>query len=81
VLGPPKPRRLDVPTVVSLENLIPQNHFYRHLQAKLDLSFVIAAGQNLKRFLAASGWGPRNAPRGSLLALPGDRQGLSAAFG
>jgi hypothetical protein len=81
VLGPPKPRRLDVPAVVSLEDLIPQNHFYRHLQAKLDLSFVIAAGQNLKRFLAASGWGRRNAPCGSLLALPEDRQGLSAAFG
>jgi hypothetical protein len=31
---------------------------------------LIAAGQNLKRFLAASGWGRRHAPFGSLLALP-----------
>ena len=30
---------------------------------------LIAAGQNLKRFLAARGWGPRHAPCGSLLAL------------
>ena len=32
---------------------------------------LIAAGQNLKRLLAASGWGRRHAPCGSLLALPG----------
>jgi hypothetical protein len=31
---------------------------------------LIAAGQNLKRFLAARGWGRRHAPCGSLLALP-----------
>jgi hypothetical protein len=31
----------------------------------------IAAGQNLKRWLAATGWGRRHAPCGSLLALPG----------
>jgi hypothetical protein len=31
---------------------------------------LIAAGQNLKRFLAASGWGRRHAPCGSLVALP-----------
>ena len=37
---PPKPRRLDQPIVVSLEELVPQNHFYRHLEAKLDLGFV-----------------------------------------
>src|SRR5215212_12229580 len=30
---------------------------------------LVAAGQNLKRFLAATGWG-RHAPCGSLLALP-----------
>jgi transposase len=40
MLGPPKPRRLDQPIAVSLEDLIPQDHFYRHLEAKLDLSFV-----------------------------------------
>jgi transposase len=40
MLGPPKPRRLDEPIAVSLEDLVPQDHFYRHLEAKLDLSFV-----------------------------------------
>jgi transposase len=40
VLGPAKPRRLDAPITVSLEDLVPQSNFYRHLEAKLDLSFV-----------------------------------------
>ena len=40
MLGPPKPRRLDQPIAVSLDDLVPTNHFYRHLEAKLDLSFV-----------------------------------------
>jgi transposase len=40
MLGPPKPRRLNSPITVSLEDLVPQDHFYRHLEAKLDLSFV-----------------------------------------
>jgi transposase len=40
MLGPPKPRRLDEPITVSLEHLVPAHHFYRHLEAKLDLSFV-----------------------------------------
>ena len=40
MLGPPKPRRLHQPVLFSLEDLVPQNHFYRHLEAKLDLSFV-----------------------------------------
>jgi transposase len=31
---------------------------------------LIAAGQNLKRWLAAAGWGRRHAPCGSLVALP-----------
>jgi transposase len=39
---------------------------------------LIAAGQNLKRFLAATGWGRRNAPCGSLVALPRETQWLSA---
>jgi transposase len=42
---------------------------------------LIAAGQNLKRFLAATGWGRRNAPCGSLLALPRERNRLAAVFG
>jgi hypothetical protein len=31
---------------------------------------LIASGQNLKRFLAATGWGRRHATCGGLLALP-----------
>jgi transposase len=40
MLGPPKPRRLDEPIAVSLEELVPSGNFYRHLEAKLDLGFV-----------------------------------------
>ncbi len=40
MLGPPKPRRLDEPVAASLEALVPPDHFYRHLEAKLDLGFV-----------------------------------------
>jgi hypothetical protein len=42
---------------------------------------LTAAGQNLKRFLAATGWGRRQAPCGSLLALPRESAGLSAVSG
>ena len=38
--GPTKPRRLDQPITVSLEQLVPPNHFYRHLENQLDLKFV-----------------------------------------
>jgi transposase len=40
MLGPPKLRCLDQPIAVSLEELVPGDHFYRYLDAKLDLSFV-----------------------------------------
>jgi transposase len=40
MLGPPKLRALDQPITVSLESLVPTGHFYRHLDAQLDLSFV-----------------------------------------
>jgi transposase len=40
MLGPPKLRLLDQPVAVSLEALVPPNHFYRYLDARLDLSFV-----------------------------------------
>ena len=40
MLGPPKSRRLDQPVAVSLDALVPADHFYRHLEAKLDLGFV-----------------------------------------
>jgi Transposase DDE domain len=42
---------------------------------------LIAAGQNLKRFLAATGWGRRIAPCGSLVALPKPSQRPVAVFG
>jgi transposase len=40
MLGPVKSRRLDPPVTVSLDDLIPRDHFYRYLEARLDLSFV-----------------------------------------
>src|SRR6187402_2535601 len=40
MIGPPKPRLLGAPIAVSLEDLVPPNNFYRHLEARLDLSFV-----------------------------------------
>jgi transposase len=40
MLGPPKLRCLDQPIQVSLEDLVPADHFYRYLDATLDLSFV-----------------------------------------
>jgi transposase len=40
MLGPPKLRRLDEPIAVALEDLVPPDNFYRHLEAKLDLSVV-----------------------------------------
>jgi transposase len=42
---------------------------------------LIAAGQNVKRYLAATGWGRRHAPCGSLLALPREPERLSAVSG
>lgn len=40
MLGPPKSRDLDEPIGVSLEDLVPASHFYRHLERTLDLTFV-----------------------------------------
>jgi len=42
---------------------------------------LIAAGQNLKRFRAATGWGQRHAPCGSLLALRREPERLTAVSG
>jgi hypothetical protein len=42
---------------------------------------LIAAGQNLKRFLAATGWGRRHAPCGSLVALPKELWPFATASG
>jgi transposase len=40
MLGPPKSRDLDEPIRVSLNDLVPTGHFYRHLERTLDLAFV-----------------------------------------
>ena len=40
MLGPPKSRDLAEPILGSLEDLVPQSHFYRHLERTLDLIFV-----------------------------------------
>lgn len=40
ILGPRKPRRLDEPIAVSLDDLVPRDNFYRHLEATLDLGFA-----------------------------------------
>src|SRR5919109_2116624 len=37
MLGPSKQRCLDRPVVASLEALVPRDHFYRHLEAVLDV--------------------------------------------
>ena len=40
MLGPSKTRNLDRPVLLSLETAVPHNHFYRHLERTLDLTFV-----------------------------------------
>jgi transposase len=40
MLGPPKARHVARPVTAALEDLVPPDHFYRHLEAALDLSFV-----------------------------------------
>ena len=40
MLGSCKRRCLDQPIGQSLEELVPEDHFYRHLEETLDLSFV-----------------------------------------
>src|SRR6478609_11585840 len=40
MLGPLNPCRLDEPIVVSLDDLVPPDHFYRHLERELDLACV-----------------------------------------
>ncbi len=42
---------------------------------------LVATGQNLKRLLAATGWGRRHAPCGGLVALPREARPLSAGCG
>ena len=40
MLGPPTPSCLVAPITVSLEDLVPWNSFYGHLETKLDLGFI-----------------------------------------
>jgi len=42
---------------------------------------LIAAGQNLKRLLGATGWRRRHPPWGSLMSLPREPERLSAVSG
>jgi hypothetical protein len=35
-----KVKRFETHIAICLEDLVPQNSFYRHVEAKLDLSFV-----------------------------------------
>jgi len=51
MLGPPKSRHLDEPIRVSLDDLAPESHFYRHLERTLDLAFV----RDLLRATSADG--------------------------
>ena len=59
MLGPAKPRQLDKPVVASLEALVPPDHFYRHLEAKLDLGFVASLRQAAEPDV---GGGPATSP-------------------
>ena len=40
MLGPPKTRDLDHPVLISLDAVVPHDHFYRHLHRVLTHSFV-----------------------------------------
>jgi hypothetical protein len=40
VLGPVKTRRMDQPMTSSLDELVPADHFYRHLECTPDLAIV-----------------------------------------
>jgi len=53
----------------------------RGLEKVNSEALLIAAGQNLKRWLAATGWGRRHAPCGSSVALPKERWSLTTVYG
>jgi transposase len=40
MLGPAQSRDFGRPVAISLDHLVPRDHFYRHLDARLDLGFV-----------------------------------------
>ena len=50
MLGPAKSRRLDAPIAVSLEDLVPADNFYRHVEAHLRPQAAFRpAGEILRR--------------------------------
>ena len=74
-----------LPDDLSLEDLVPKDHFYRRLDARLDLSFVrelvaplyatggrpyVDPGQNLKRLLAFGTRSPRRVAQVAALRRP-----------
>jgi hypothetical protein len=70
-----------LPHDLSLEDLVPQDNFYRRLEARLDLrlrrlrrvnveALLIAAGQNIKRLLDLWGTGPRKLAQAEALRPP-----------
>jgi hypothetical protein len=76
-----------LPEDISLENLVPEEHFYRRLEARLDLSFVRelveplyagAAGPLWTRSSSSSG-SSSCAPRGWVNSLPPRRSPQLAA--
>jgi hypothetical protein len=42
MLGPAKPRLLDQTIAASLEDLIPRDQLYRHIEATLDLTIIVS---------------------------------------
>jgi hypothetical protein len=55
MLGPAKSRRLDAPIAVSLEQIVPADHFYRHVEATLDWWRVIKVRRGLRCAIAWNG--------------------------
>ena len=53
----------------------------RGLENANTQGLLIAAGQNLKRLLTATGWGRHHAPCGSLMALPREQWRHSVVSG
>jgi hypothetical protein len=70
MLGPPKPRRLDEPIAVSLEELVPADNFYRHLEASLNLGFVRDWVQRVGNVSGAEGRAHRVRRRAAVWDVP-----------
>ena len=82
MLGPAKPRVWVEPLFAEAKPWHALRRFRRRGLENVNIEgLLVAAGQNLKRFLAATGWGRHHAPCGSLVALPREPQRLSALYG